>query len=584
MLTIAQAGLFSAVTATIASMTIADLKPDPNDTTQALLQNIWLSLNHTDGLSLTPIPLPDWEGPPISVIWVQSFLYASLACSLFAALGAVLGKQWLSRYGGVGERGAVEDRCKDRQRKFDGLRNWHFRRILEALPVLLQLSLLLFALALSAFMWSQQRVVAIVVIAANSIGGLFYLSVMGVSLYSADSPFHTPLSDIIHNLTVNIFRLSGKFRIQLENSPTRKACKESVVATFNYVWRFFSFVAAKIPGSVRLKPEPAAPLSMADQLPEGSSRGLRGGKEHATDIEANTELSSLDEFGGSRALRQSAATSRITRLGSTLLAVMNLHLRSRRSASGSFSDAAAMLWLLQTTTDPVVRADTLQAAPFVQWPAHLFKDFCTGERLDLLLQQLFNCFQTTSTGFAQLPPSHQPRAISVCAAVLFLYWELRVLDGEKARRWVTESGIASVAEHSNLVGVLSRFRPKQVKQPDDKSRPHDHEIILYFTFITLTVHWKETMKTTPIIGYSNTTMSMETLQARTQLYLAQVSRIDSWDSTQINFFLGNFPLDLNPGLAAEESLMIFNAHAASLGYRLQLKAVESSSSRLTSVE
>ncbi|KAH8100425.1 hypothetical protein BXZ70DRAFT_1024450, partial [Cristinia sonorae] len=87
-------GLFTAVTATIASMTISGLSQDPNIVTQTLLFNMVLLLNRTDDSIPRGIPIPSWDGPSASVIWFQTLLYASLVCSLLVALGAVLATQW----------------------------------------------------------------------------------------------------------------------------------------------------------------------------------------------------------------------------------------------------------------------------------------------------------------------------------------------------------------------------------------------------------------------------------------------------------------------------------------------------------
>ncbi|THH27456.1 hypothetical protein EUX98_g6735 [Antrodiella citrinella] len=132
------AGLFSAVVATVASMTLPTLSADPNIKTQIVLQAILLSLNHTAGNPAEIATSVEWNGPSTSVLWVQSLLYASLACSLFAALASVVGRQWLGKYSSIGEHGTLEDRCRERQRKFDALKMWHFFSVLEAIPVLLQ--------------------------------------------------------------------------------------------------------------------------------------------------------------------------------------------------------------------------------------------------------------------------------------------------------------------------------------------------------------------------------------------------------------------------------------------------------------
>ncbi|KAG2109312.1 uncharacterized protein F5147DRAFT_635330 [Suillus discolor] len=96
-LRIFQAGLFSAVSATFLGIMLANLSPDPSDTTNALLMMIYHQLNNTAFPGQVP-SLPSGNGPPWIIIWTQTLLYASLSTSLLAALGAVLGQQWLRDY------------------------------------------------------------------------------------------------------------------------------------------------------------------------------------------------------------------------------------------------------------------------------------------------------------------------------------------------------------------------------------------------------------------------------------------------------------------------------------------------------
>ncbi|KAG2060537.1 hypothetical protein BDR06DRAFT_903754, partial [Suillus hirtellus] len=84
------AGLFSAVNSTF----IVGMQPNPGDTTNALvLQLIQIIANG-------PNSVPDINtfssstGFSSSTVWTQALAYASLAFSVLAAFGAVLGKQW----------------------------------------------------------------------------------------------------------------------------------------------------------------------------------------------------------------------------------------------------------------------------------------------------------------------------------------------------------------------------------------------------------------------------------------------------------------------------------------------------------
>ncbi|KAG1866908.1 hypothetical protein F4604DRAFT_1585203, partial [Suillus subluteus] len=146
------AGLFATVN--IAFMLAMQL--NPSDTTNVLLAQF--ILNIPDGHSATqPMIRLSSTGFSSSKLWMQVLMYASLALTLLAAYGAVMGKQWLGHYktthfGG----GSIQDRYEQRHCKFQELKAWQFKNVLWSFPVLLQISLLLFALSLGAMLWTQQ--------------------------------------------------------------------------------------------------------------------------------------------------------------------------------------------------------------------------------------------------------------------------------------------------------------------------------------------------------------------------------------------------------------------------------------------
>ena len=132
-----QAGLFSAVSSAFIVNLQTSLSPSASDTTNALLK---ILVNKIDNMTFSSqeAALPVWTGPSSTMIWIQTLAYTSLSSSLFAAFGAVLGKQWLghykiSRFG----QGALHERCQRRQQKLDGLKEWHFDTILATLPIFL---------------------------------------------------------------------------------------------------------------------------------------------------------------------------------------------------------------------------------------------------------------------------------------------------------------------------------------------------------------------------------------------------------------------------------------------------------------
>ncbi|KAJ6591021.1 hypothetical protein DFH09DRAFT_907699, partial [Mycena vulgaris] len=120
--------------------------------------------------------LMEVPGPVAIIVGAQSMLYISLFTTLLAALLAVMGKQWVMYYQAAGNRGTIEERGLERQRKLEGLRKWKFDAFLQMLPLLLQLGLLLFCTALSIYLWTINHFIAIIVWALTSVGFGLYLS------------------------------------------------------------------------------------------------------------------------------------------------------------------------------------------------------------------------------------------------------------------------------------------------------------------------------------------------------------------------------------------------------------------------
>jgi len=136
-------------------------------------------------------------GYPSSTVWMQTLAYASLSFSVLAAFGAVMGKQWLNSYKAARGRGSLESRCLQRQRKLDGLEKWRLQTVLGAFLILLQISLLLFGLSLSANMFARQRTISSVIICTTALGILFYMATILISALHPDSPFQTPGSALV---------------------------------------------------------------------------------------------------------------------------------------------------------------------------------------------------------------------------------------------------------------------------------------------------------------------------------------------------------------------------------------------------
>jgi len=200
-----QAGLFSAVTSAFIIEVHSHLQLDPNDETAALLRVLIHKIDNTT-FGNNPPTLPQWTGPPDTIVHVQAILFASLAASLLSAFLAMLGKQWVNRYASTDMRGTAIERSQDRQRKLDGIIAWYFDHVMESLPLMLQIALLLLACALTRYLWNINITVASVILGITSFGFIFYLAIVVAGSASESCPYQTPGSRFVRHALPDILR------------------------------------------------------------------------------------------------------------------------------------------------------------------------------------------------------------------------------------------------------------------------------------------------------------------------------------------------------------------------------------------
>ena len=159
--------------------------------TADLLRVLLYKIDNTTFGNDTPT-LPQWTGPPRTIVQAQAILFASLAASLFSAFLAMLGKQWLNRYTSTDLRGSAIERGQNRQRKLDGIVTWYFNHVMELLPLMLQAALLLLGCALSRYLWEINVTVASIIIGVTSFGVVFYIFLVAAGAASESCPYQTP--------------------------------------------------------------------------------------------------------------------------------------------------------------------------------------------------------------------------------------------------------------------------------------------------------------------------------------------------------------------------------------------------------
>ena len=199
MLTLSQAGLFSAVTSAFILDVQSQLQPDTGEETVALLRVLISKIDNTT-FGSDPPALPQWSGPPRAIVQVQAMLYASLAASLLSAFLAMLGKQWLNRYVSTDMRGTAIERSQNRQRKLDGIVTWYFDYVMESLSLMLQVALLLLGCALARYLWGVDITVASVVLGVTSSGVILYILILIAGTTSESCPYQTSGSHVLRSL------------------------------------------------------------------------------------------------------------------------------------------------------------------------------------------------------------------------------------------------------------------------------------------------------------------------------------------------------------------------------------------------
>jgi len=219
---------------------------------------------HNDyNIGVDPPTVPQWSGPPHTIVQVQAILLASLTASLFSAFLAMLGKQWLNRYASVDMRGSAIERSQNRQRKLDGIVTWYFDHVMESLPMMLQAALLLLGCALSRYLWEINTTVALVVLGVTSFGVLFYLFIVIAGAAFMSCPYQTPGARIIRSIPDTISLIPDTFRpIFRIPGILRSVFSAYIEKSFSY-----GFLRALRGGTTRSPVEIAATILLALLLP-----------------------------------------------------------------------------------------------------------------------------------------------------------------------------------------------------------------------------------------------------------------------------------------------------------------------------
>ncbi|KAJ7443793.1 hypothetical protein FB451DRAFT_1295060 [Mycena latifolia] len=325
------AGLFSAVSSAFIIQIQPEFQVDPNVT------------------STEPAP---------AIVVAQSLLYFSLFATLFAALLAVLGKQWLLYYDSVGEKGTIEERGRLRQRKYDALGRWKFSLIMEISPFLLQFALLVFAAALSVYLWTIHHILAALSLALTSVGFILYIMIIGSALVWKDAPFQTTFTNLL---------------LSALTSPPKslhRSIKAMVKISIQGMRRIISWCLFVLYTGFKNAIKPLLPLH------------------HGTDSHPPSQ--------------QEESTSSVPIF----------------SLPESSADVNAIIWALETSTEPKLVEAAAAIIPEFRWPV--------GTDLRSVLKRLADLFNDCFQG-SEIRPGMLDRATR-CIRAFALVWMLHDID------------------------------------------------------------------------------------------------------------------------------------------------------------
>jgi hypothetical protein len=191
-----QTGLFSAAVATLVSVSIQDLQPNPQNSSPSYLGNIYQLQDPNTPISASLDVAPRFS-PPRYAVWVNSFWFLSLAMSLTCGLLATLLQQWARRYITITQP-SCGPRKRARIRAFfaEGLASEkrHLHLAVEALPILLHMSLFVFFAGLLVLLFNTDHTVFGIVAGWVGLCVAVYGYITFIPVFRQDRPYFSPLS------------------------------------------------------------------------------------------------------------------------------------------------------------------------------------------------------------------------------------------------------------------------------------------------------------------------------------------------------------------------------------------------------
>ncbi|QRV78096.1 activating signal cointegrator 1 complex subunit 3 [Ceratobasidium sp. AG-Ba] len=201
LLSLVFAALFSAIATAFILESMKQLQPDPAEVAASTLLNISRTLVAISNRQSVPsdslnITYPKVAAPSHVSILVNSLWLSSLCLSLGVSLMAMLAKRWCLRFLS-GRSGPYHEQARRRQKRWDGIVKWRMQDVMNALPLLMHISLALFAVGLVLYLWEINRQVAMPVLVIVGIFFCLYAGCTALPFISRSGPYGTTLSDVL---------------------------------------------------------------------------------------------------------------------------------------------------------------------------------------------------------------------------------------------------------------------------------------------------------------------------------------------------------------------------------------------------
>ena len=392
----------------------------------------------------------------------------------------------------------MAERCGDRQRKFDGLEKWPFRFFIEALPVMLQIALLLLACGLSRYIWSVNTSVARVVISFTAIGLLFYIGIVAAGMSSYECPFQTPASGSLRYL-----RDSGVTRKLLATispsnvisliSSTWMNTRQGLVSVFHHVYGITRHSLSQEISPSRIV---SGIHSTATRFGHGTiilllriDRAFRDAKQMLVQRFRSFGYANLLPTTVGETDQQPGPPRNGPRL---LVRVRNLEALRKQNTD----NMRCVCWVLRNITDPEAIDSAIRLAGTIRWfdgdPDH-------DPPFDLIVSTFEACFDSTK----QLYPGMMDRAYFSARAILKINVGARVQSREFASKYPIPEVSSNASQYTDpalrhIIRMLQcnsgSDRPT-LDFPRANASTHNHLLWMSNLFVDLT-----RMGPNPILG------------------------------------------------------------------------------------